>query len=80
MQDGDIEHQPGPGNWFNAHNFPGLYYEGTLRCRKLEGLLIPSSTTAHSRGTSALMGIHSGILLRKYQGIDDFETWALRKE
>eukprot|EP00972_Heterocapsa_arctica_P052537 7728958-Heterocapsa_arctica.AAC.1 len=40
MQDGDIEHQPGPGHLFNASNFPGLFYEGTLRHRKLEGLLI----------------------------------------
>eukprot|EP00972_Heterocapsa_arctica_P002313 334802-Heterocapsa_arctica.AAC.1 len=32
-QDGDIEHQPGPGKWFNAHNFPGLYYKGKLKHR-----------------------------------------------
>eukprot|EP00972_Heterocapsa_arctica_P060873 8977614-Heterocapsa_arctica.AAC.1 len=66
MQDGDIEHQPGPGNWFNAKNVPGLYYEGTLRCRKLESTLIPSGTAAFTQGTPALVGIHKGILLGKY--------------
>eukprot|EP00972_Heterocapsa_arctica_P074513 10997413-Heterocapsa_arctica.AAC.1 len=63
MQDGDIEHQPGPGNWFSVHNFPGLYYEGSLKYRKLEGILIPSSLAMFTLGPHALTGIHMGLLL-----------------
>eukprot|EP00972_Heterocapsa_arctica_P105250 15507459-Heterocapsa_arctica.AAC.1 len=63
MHDGDIEHQPGPGCWFSAYNFPGLYYEGTLRHRKLEGLLIPSSLGSFTQGPLTLGGIHKGVLL-----------------
>eukprot|EP00972_Heterocapsa_arctica_P017314 2557629-Heterocapsa_arctica.AAC.1 len=69
MEDGDIEHQPGPGKWFNAENFPGLYYESSVVCRKLEGTLIPSCVKAFSQGTSALKGVNQGILLGKYKGI-----------
>eukprot|EP00972_Heterocapsa_arctica_P015574 2292293-Heterocapsa_arctica.AAC.1 len=49
-QGGVIEHQPGPGKWFNVHNFPELYYKGTLKLRKLEGLPIPSSIKATTQG------------------------------
>eukprot|EP00972_Heterocapsa_arctica_P001014 142297-Heterocapsa_arctica.AAC.1 len=52
FNDGDIEHQPGPGNpnrtklgttkLFNAHDFPELYWETNFRFTKVPGGLVAS--------------------------------------
>eukprot|EP00972_Heterocapsa_arctica_P113031 16435001-Heterocapsa_arctica.AAC.1 len=54
FNDGDIEHQPGPGNpnctrldttkWFNALDFPELYWETNFRLPKVPGGLVASCT------------------------------------